>query len=80
MSRAFPGLPDGSCLWRQTVNGEVLWQVAQESGPQLQFSGEQGVLPIRQLVDRNGNGWRFEWNGSELLHIREFTHQGDDRA
>lgn len=74
--QGIPGLPDGSCLWRQTVNGEVLWQVAQESGPQLQFSGEHGVLPIRQLADRNGNGWRFEWNSSELLHIREFTHQG----
>lgn len=73
---AITGLPDGSRLWRETRDGEVWWQVAQESGPQLHFSGQQGALLVRKLADRNGNGWRFEWNGSELLHIREFTHEG----
>lgn len=70
------GLPNGSRLWRQTVNGEVLWHIEQENAPLLHFRGKQGVLPVRHIIDRNGNGWRFEWNGSELMQIREFTHAG----
>lgn len=73
---AVTGLPDGSRLWRETRDGEVLWWVDQDGAPRLQFSGKQGVLPVRKRVDRNGNGWRFAWNGGELLHIREFTREG----
>lgn len=73
---AIAGLPDGSRLWRESRKGEVLWRVEQENGPWLQFSGQQGVMLIQHLADRNGNGWHFRWNGCELLQIDEFTHQG----
>jgi len=74
--QAITGLPDGSRLWRETRDGEVWWRIEQESGPELHFSGKQGVLPLRRLADRNGNGWAFDWNGDELQSIREFSHVG----
>lgn len=73
---AIGGLPDGSRLWRESSNGNVLWRVEQENGPQLQFSGKQGALPVEKLADRNGNGWHFVWNSGELKQIDEFSHQG----
>ncbi|AIA25190.1 RHS repeat-associated core domain-containing protein [Kosakonia sacchari] len=73
---AINGLPEGSRLWRETRDGEVLWVVDQESGPQLHFNGKQGALPIGEIVDRSGNGWRFKREEGELRKIREFTHAG----
>lgn len=73
---AIAGLPGGCRLWRESVNGGVRWRVEQDQGPHLHFSGRQGRLPVRKLADRNGNGWRFEWQHEELQKIREFTHQG----
>ncbi|WP_084089683.1 RHS repeat-associated core domain-containing protein [Erwinia oleae] len=73
---AISGLPDGSRLWRETRDGNTAWRVEQESGSQICFSGKQGGLKVQALVDRNGNGWRFDWNGSELACLREFTHEG----
>ncbi|MEN0586041.1 MULTISPECIES: RHS repeat-associated core domain-containing protein [unclassified Kosakonia] len=73
---AIHGLPEGSRLWRETRDGEVVWRVDQESGPLLHFSGKQGALPISDIVDRSGNGWKFERDEGELRKIREYTHAG----
>lgn len=73
---AVMGLPDGSRLWRDSVDGRVTWCVEQDAGSLWHFTGTNGRLKIQRLSDRNGNGWTFDWQDQFLTRLCEFSLDG----